>query len=86
LQKVYQSLKPNGQILFTIPGKPLPEITSILSDLMNRDEWKKNFSNYVHPRKNLQLKNMPLYSTRSVLNPWISQWKDASIFLRIKEL
>lgn len=51
LQKVYLALKPQGKILFTIPGKPLPEISALFAVLMNKEEWKPYFETYSHPRK-----------------------------------
>lgn len=51
LRKIYQALKPQGQILFTIPAKHRPEMAAFLNELLQMEQWKPYFANYVHPRR-----------------------------------
>lgn len=51
VQKAYQALKDEGQLVMTIPLKVIPEISANFKELMNKDEWKEYFVNFSHPRK-----------------------------------
>jgi|GEM_PF-2839744 len=51
LRKIYQALKPQGQILFTIPAKPRPEMEALFDELLHMEAWQPYFANYVHPRR-----------------------------------
>jgi trans-aconitate 2-methyltransferase len=53
LEKVYKALKADGQILFTIPGRPLSEMNVIMMEIIQHSKWKIYFTDYTHPRKKM---------------------------------
>src|SRR5262245_41096285 len=84
LKKIYDALKPQGEIFFTIPGKPLPEIHKIISTLMNQQEWKAYFVDYVHPRKNFTMDEYMSFLTDTGFNPIEIKMKRCSFFFENK--
>ncbi len=69
LKKVHEALKPHGQILFTIPGKPLTDVNSVFAILMNKEEWKPFFENYSHPRKKFTPEEYMVFLVEAGFNP-----------------
>lgn len=51
LARVYDLLKDQGSILFTIPCTPLPEVAAIFRDVTTQEPWEAYLKDYYHPRR-----------------------------------
>jgi trans-aconitate 2-methyltransferase len=51
LAQVYNLLKDQGSIYFTIPCKPFPEVSRIFNDSTGQEPWKTYLKDYNSPRR-----------------------------------
>ena len=84
LRKVYQALKPQGQILFTIPAKPRPEMEAFLTELMATEAWKPYFEDYVHPRRKFTPEEYRALLKEAGFTPFTTQLREGHYYFENK--